>query len=228
MIAVATIAHKRVEVFELWVKHTLSLDEVVPVVALSCDGTEAVCKKYGVFYYRMENLPLSNKCNARMEMCRHLDIDGVITCGSDDLISQSYIDYILIKSVDYNLINPLDIYYYDTESKQCAYSKGYQNERKGEPLGVGRYYRRDLLDILNWKTITGNWSGSLDRHTQNYLRMYKHHFNELRFRMHHQGVFIVDVKTQENITKFIWRDNYVKISEELFKKLPIWEQVQSL
>jgi hypothetical protein len=225
LIVVRTIAHGRAKLFDLWVKHTLSLGVDV-VAAVSCDDTEQVCRDYGIVYSRMNNQPLSSKINESTKLASSLYPYGIITCGSDDFISPSYLDFINKHKYNYNLIHSTDIYYYDTLSKQFAYSCGYINERKGEALAVGRFIRFDLMDLMGWRMINVDAFGSLDRYIKLKLSEYDTHIKELKFSQKETGTFVLDVKSCDNITKFKWRENYSKADESRFNELSLINEIK--
>lgn len=228
MIAVRTIAHGRAELFELWVRHTKSLKGVKPVAAVSCMDTEKVCIEHDIPYVRMPNRPLARKCNLSLKLAEHLNPDAVITCGSDDFISQGYIDYCNENLEEYNLIHSLDIYYYNVPTNEYAYSRGYENHRRGEPLSVGRCYRADLLEKMNWQTMPNITDSSIDRNVKMYIEQHRHHFNQHIFRQRDSPGMIVDVKTGNNITPFKWRPNYEPVDDTRFREIGVWNEIANL
>ena len=80
---------------------------------------------------------------------KEFDPDGVVLVGSDDFISKNILltykkimksyDYIGIK--DFYLIN---------EVSEIRFWPGYENDRSNEPVGGGRFYKKTLLDKVDW------------------------------------------------------------------------------
>jgi len=97
---------------------------------------------------KFKNNPLSFKWNAGIMSLKEVDFDAVILLGSDDYIDQNFLDYVLKHIKRYDMIAFKDIYFEDND--RLYYWKGYQGNRKGEPVGAGKVYTKKFLERLNY------------------------------------------------------------------------------
>jgi hypothetical protein len=220
-IVITTMVWKRWEIFEMWadgVKNIISYfnNVDIKVVIAGSEGNESRkrVEKHCFHYIEHPNMPLSNKANARLSACKQFNPDYVVLVGSDDIISIKAFDFILSKMAKgYDEIAPMDIYYFDTVSQTAAYSHGYQNRRKGEPVAVGRALSKYVLNKCNWNLWPQNIPCSLDRFSKKRINQFKR--NHFYYRCKDEGIVICDIKSKTNITKFALRPNYEIINKSI-------------
>ncbi len=150
------------------------------------------------------NSPLSNKKNAGIQYLRGC-VDGVVLLGSDDwaigLEGVSLLDRYRTALTEHSFVGPLDLWYLNLAGGAAGYNAGYTEEsRLGEPVGVGRAIRAEVLDAVEWEPRPP--------------RLLRNHDGEMRKRIkaagfsctgrtqEDLGVRIVDIKSNASITPF--------------------------
>jgi hypothetical protein len=141
-------------VFNYYNKLKSELKNELNLILISCGSegeiSKSIAEKNNFFYIESDNFPLSQKHNKVFLKSKEFNPDGVILIGSDDLISKELIlTYKKIMS-SYDLIGAKDFYFLQNDG-QFRYWPGYENYRKGEPIGGGRFYNKSLLDSLEWR-----------------------------------------------------------------------------
>lgn len=226
-VTIATMMWQRHDIFKVWAKSVKRLIDSFPeakidVLVVGSEGgtSRLLVDSFGFEYLEHENQPLSNKANARLKRCERFGNDYVLLLGSDDVISNSafhFMQYWMGEGFD--VISPMDIFYFDTTTHRSAYSKGYIGRRSGESLAVGRCMSKEFLERCNYRLWIDGLESSLDRSIKRTIsRKAK---SEKTYRCEDVGIIICDIKSITNITKFKWRDNYEEISNEtLFNQIP--------
>lgn len=209
-LAIVTKVWKRPEVFELWaagIKRLYPLADVTVCVAGS-EGYKSreMVERHGFNYVETPNEPLGYKSNQALRLARLFDPDFVLFLGSDDLISTPTLAYILERTEEADLVEPMDLYIYDSESKRVMHSRGYENHRKGESLAVGRCLSAKILDKLDWELWDNMREKFLDGSSRDKLSgvSVKRH----TYRLKEIGGFILDVKTKDNLSPFVVQPNW--------------------
>lgn len=225
-IAITTMTWQRPKVFSVWAAATRRLIRNFPNVefVVTVAGSEGECsrervEKFGFEYIEAPNSPIGKKANIRLQFTKTFNPDYVLLLGDDDILSDDAFQYYLDKIKDgYDEIAPLDIYYYVAPLKCCAYSRGYIDHRKGEPVAVGRMCSKRVLDRVRWTLWEDAENKFLDNHAVKNLKsaVRKPHY----YRLKKTGGVILDMKTSQNMTRFRWRKNYSKISNSILEKFP--------
>lgn len=163
-------------------------------------GSEGILSKQladGCHYVECENFPVSNKHNKGLEKAKELNAKGVILMGSDDLVSDSYFEFIeQFSEQTSELIGLKDLYFYSTKTKKLGYWKGYTST--STTVGAGRYFSRAILEQMNWQLWSDKKNKGLD--TDCLKRLTKQGINERIFTMEESNVFLVDIKHSRSIT----------------------------
>jgi len=73
--------------------HLKNKFDVIPVVVGSENEFEEDCEKRGIIYTDHVNKPLGSKWNHGMRVFRELDITHVMVLGSDDFISDDFVEF---------------------------------------------------------------------------------------------------------------------------------------
>jgi hypothetical protein len=216
-IVIATLLWKRHELFRVWAEALLdAVTEPFDVLVAGSEGDEsrALVEGYGFHYLETPNAPIGAKANARFAACEALDPDFVILCGSDDIVSAKTFAYyraaadIAIEEVTIN-----DIYYLNAHTGEMAYSPGYVDHRRGEPIAPWRMISRRLCEALGWHGWDPGEKLFLDSHIYRRLKAIGH--VEHRIRLHQQGLFVCDVKSEVNMTPWIMRKNWERIDRTI-------------
>lgn len=155
--------------------------------AVLCAGsTEAereACTEAGAFFIFHENSPLGKKWNALFQWAKEFEPDAVLFVGSGDWVSDSWIDVCAPLLKTFGMVGKAGCHLLDV-SKAHGYrlvhwpgyehgSPGYKtrisssrtqrvNERKDEPIGIGRMLSKKALDKMDWRPFEDHQSQSLD------------------------------------------------------------------
>ena len=112
--------------------------------------SERLARSAGFKYVEYSNKHLSTKWNAAVAQLR--SCDAILVVGSDDWISHRMLlayAKLIRQGVDY--IGLLDQFFLHAKSRELIRFRGYNNHRKGEPVGIGRCLSRGLVSRLHGK-----------------------------------------------------------------------------
>ena len=233
-LVIGTMIWKRFDVFQFWCDHIKRLQaecpeiEIIPI-AVGSEGvhSERIAKKNGVHYLEHINLPLGKKCNARLKFAKKFNPNYIMFLGSDDIISTSllkeYIGY-MMKGID--IIEVMDLYYYDIESKRAAYCDGYSfGRRKGEPIAVARCIRNIVAMANNWELWSSKKRVSPDGSIYKKLSQFNFTRKQITIKDQH---LVLDIKGG-GINKFkSEKQNWTLISNQEFLKFIDEKEFQKL
>ena len=158
-IITVTAMHGRHKTVAECIKRMPFIDKVY---IYSTDEDGEFLKKQDVYAIaQYKNNPLSFKFNMAFRTLEQIDFDAGILLGSDDYIDTAFIQYVEQTIADFDLIGFKDIYFQNEQG--LFYWKGYDNNRRGEPVGAGKVYSRKLLECLNWNVFDQPRDKGLDR-----------------------------------------------------------------
>lgn len=115
-----------------------------------------------------ENRPLGRKWRYAVKRARRLAPEHILICGSDDLVSEAYIDHAerVVALGAHDLVAPLSWYVYDggsdPESYGALFEFAYSGNVAGHTLGAGRLYDRAFLDRVDWEIYDPELDRGLD------------------------------------------------------------------
>lgn len=159
---------------------------VIPIIVGDEEFVKEIAEKYSVEFVHHPNKPLGSKWNAGFVASKKYDPDGVIFMGSSDWVSDSYLKEIKTLLEDYSFIGKLDCHFVDvSEEIRLLHWAGYNCNRRGEPIGIGRVLRKDFLEKINWKPFEDHIDNGLD------FSMWKKVLD------HKEKTMILPVKTNE-------------------------------
>ncbi len=184
-------------------------------LVLSCAGSEgaisrSMAQSHGWRYIERPNLPLSDKWNATLHGLR--DCDAVIIVGSDDWLSHALLRshaHLVRRGADY--IGLVDQFFVCARTRRLMRFRGYENERRGEPVGIGRCLSKRVVDGLGSRLWGANISKGLDgsmTHRLGFLS-FRMRVDIKRMRDFGSGCVAIDVKSATNIWGF---DHFLKSS----------------
>lgn len=128
-----------------FLKEILSMtsDIKLDVFAVCSDPSdEALCREFEFDYHLTENKPLGRKMNRGLKSLMSKDFDYLMQCGSDDIITLEYFDFIkeeLKKGTPY--FGAQAYYPYDIHTGEAKYWKYDVNH----PIGLGRCVKKTAL-----------------------------------------------------------------------------------
>jgi len=197
-IGIITPNYRRAKIFELWaasierIRRDLKIE--LPAVCVSDINDNKTCSEHNIHHIIMPNRPVTNKFNAGMEYMGSLVMDYVIISGSDDIFSSDTIAKIIVEAEKgYDMIGLSTLYFYAADGihkgKLCKLN--YTNRA----LGVGKTISRRVLNQINWKPWTRERNWGMDVLVTMAIRQY------VKTQKLLDDVFVVDVKSRENINK---------------------------
>jgi len=206
-IGILTAIWKRPEITRIFaegIKRLQKQFDIVPVVVGSeGEMSMSLCHEYGFMYLERPNEPLGRKFNEGLRVFKNIDVDYIMIMGSDDLISNNLIEaYMPFMEKRKDVIGILDIYFYDILKKQLHYLSGYglrpqDKHRKGEPLGLARCIKRDVVERLQWQLWMNGINKGLDWTMTQRLKRIR--VRPVVMRLRDIGALAVDLKSRHNI-----------------------------
>ena len=218
-IVVTTMMWKRPEIFRVWAEalRAAAREDMPEVLVAGSEGqrSRALAEGYGFHYIETPNRPIGRKANARFAACRDLDPDYVILCGSDDIVSQATWRYYEHKAERGRAdeVNIDDIYHLNSHTGDLAYSPGYKDHRAAEPVAPWRMLNRSLCDALDWRGWPDDERLFLDGHF--YARLDAIPRTVHRIHVRDQGLFVCDIKSQVNMTRWKMHPHWEVVEPEL-------------
>lgn len=234
-VVIPTMIYGRFEVLDIWAAGIHRLIKSFPDIEFNVliAGSEGEVSRdkaidYGFDYIQLPNFPLGLKANLRLQAARDYEADYCLFLGSDNLISNATFGYLLDKAAKgYKQVSNYDLYLHDSRTKRTVYSKGYTNHRRGESLAVGRFLHKDILNALGWTL----WSDSREKwlDVESYARIKSIPHRQHKYRIKDSGLFVIDIKTVNNISSFQMRSNWIPINFTTIKEhIPEAEAIYNL
>jgi len=233
-VVITTMIWKRPEITKVWctaieriIKSFPEVEFNILVAGSEGEKSRLLIESFNFDYIETPNQPLSNKANIRLKACKKYNADYVLLLGSDDFINNKTFNFILDKmKIGYDEIAPLDLYYYDTVSKAFVYCQGYTNHRKGEQLAISRAVSKSVLNKIGWQMFEPNKTKGLDYGSGKRLKaaVEKPYYYSIK----ENDLFIIDVKSETNITKFQRRSNQYNVSIDKLNYLEEYQLIKSL
>lgn len=192
---------KRKEVTEMCFKALEALKqredfEIEVFCVVSESGSVDLCKEYGYAWVWAENSPLSNKLNTGLQALKNKKFDYLLQLGSDDLISDSILDFYKGEFEAGTEYFGLKEYFMIEPSTKRAKWWEYDINH---PIGAGRCFKRDLLEKMNWTLWSEGKEKGLD--TDSDINIIKS-ATRCKILNGNKYPYVIDVKTTENIHNF--------------------------
>jgi glycosyltransferase involved in cell wall biosynthesis len=208
---ILTINNGRPKVLNLWCASVKRLREdlqmYIPAVVVSGAEDKSMCQKYFINHITQQNNPASRKWNTGVSYLMNQNLDYIIICGSDDIISTNLLKNILIETEEEtDLIYLNIIYFYGGDG---AFRGQLRRLTTKQILGVGRTISRRVIKATGtlW-TRDRNWGMDGD--------CWKNISPHVQTKAVVEGV-VVDVKTSENLNSMnFWMG---KLKEECNPKI---------
>lgn len=147
---------------------------------------------------------LGKKMNALLGACEGLKGDFILQMGQDDICDNAYIERLMERAENgFDLVGAVDCYFHNMETGDTRYWTGYTNSnRRGEPIGCGRFLSAKLLDKAKWNLWPDALSGSLDFTMMKRLKGIVHRASTIS--LHAHKCVLMDLKDGHSLTK--WDD----------------------
>ncbi len=173
---------------------------VVPGVVGSDNQFREDCEKRGVLYTDHINKPLGLKWNHGIKLFQDTDVTHIMILGSDDFVSDDFIEFSMEFAEDKDFTGCLDMYMYGAHPKRRGWRQLFYFRYPGLLVGPGRVYSRRIIDGMNWKPWGSNRNSGLDGSIAKSVKMLGGHVKKKSFIMKDEGLFMVDIKTSGNIS----------------------------
>ena len=217
------------------------------LVAVGSEGniSRMICDDCDFHYFEYSNLPLNEKWNFGLRQARVFNADGVVTIGSDDLVTANlFIKYAALLNEGVLFFGLKDAYFFDlSEPTDSIHWHGYGGKlvdngmpnRLNETIGLARLYSNTLLEHFSYSLWDGpSINRGLDGRAKEKLtnigmlpilyeqsRNFKSNSSEFKLgqlcqRMSEINVVAVDIKiNNQNVTSL----NRYKLSKDVFTHL---------
>lgn len=174
------------------------------VVAVGSEGetTRRMVESRGFIYCEAPNSPLGAKWNYGVLRAKHLEPTGVVIVGSDNVLSPRA----LLRIAEHarggvEFVGFSDCYLVEIASGRALHWTGYQGNRKGEPIGVGRFIHRLTLDDIEWRLWNPRLERGLDRSMATILQeqFARREVPRLVMSCREADALVVDFKSDQNM-----------------------------
>jgi len=173
----------------------------VRVVAVgSNDEFRDECEAREIIYTDHINKPLGAKWNHGLEAFKHVDVSNIMILGSDDLVSDAFIEYELEFGKDIDFGGCKDLYMIGANPKRRGYNQFFYFRYAGYLVGPGRMFSRRILDLLDWHGWADNRNAGLDGSIAKAVKRLGGSVKRGSFYIKDHNLFVVDIKTLGNIS----------------------------
>lgn len=142
------------------------VDQVICIVSTAEDRD--ALKDSGAITYAHPNKPLGAKWNLAFQHAKEHDPDACLFVGSGDWLSDNWVEVMSrqMERPSSDMIGKPDFYLLDIQTKtglvRACYWAGYDNERYGESIGIGRMLSRRILDKIDWSPFDPRLDKNMD------------------------------------------------------------------
>jgi len=221
-IVVFTPVWGRHEVLDIWQKGVERIKafwpeqiKIIPFCMVSNDEDEAKIEEYGYEYVRCENKPLGNKHNIGLEALRDIDFDYILQLGSDDLITNEYLEYALAAMQSKIDVFGVDRLYFTEIGTEDA-CKFVLTTHKNVLIGAGRFISHKVIKLLDYEMWPHDINRGLDMTSQANIST----FGIFPVVISTADICVLDVKSNTNIWGYAtFHDRYPKVHIETVKAL---------
>jgi hypothetical protein len=127
---------------------------------------EKLCKRMDAVFFRHPNTPLGMKWNYGFRKARDYQADAALFVGSSDWLSDNWLEVLAPRLKDCALVGTPDFHLLDISKRtgtfRACYWAGYQDQRKGEPIGIGRLISAEVLEKIGWSPFEDRKHNSMD------------------------------------------------------------------
>lgn len=140
---------------DYWAHLRIDGVEIIPAASYSYDGHNwrTALRSHGWRSVQVPNKPIGRKFNRALELLT--DCDAVLVVGSDDFSSRGWIRYGLRQLRTNEMVGLESFYMYSPALNRLVYLQNTQ-------IGGGRFYRRSLLERVNWSLWNPGKNRALD------------------------------------------------------------------
>jgi hypothetical protein len=208
-------------------KEDVSDEMRVELLAAGSEGrtSRRLVESCGWDYVEAPNEPLSGKWNRVTLAAKDYAADALMVVGSDDLVNKNCLVKAGASMGFASFFGLLDLWFLALDRRpRLGYWPGYDNNRLGEPHGLARTFRSDLLDEMGW-CFWPNEPGArnaLDRAWHSRVCA-SSSLGMFVCKMSHIGAYAVDIKEGDSSNICSWSS--FKYSQVL-TGAEIWESLE--
>lgn len=232
-ICIVTAMWKRPEIWNMFkrgverLREIDGLEVVVSVTGSEGNRSKALCREDWIIYTEFKNDPLGAKMNQASIQAEQTKSDYYLLLGSDDIVGTDLMHvYLKYLKEGYEYLYLLDCYFFDVVSKCGLYWGGYRMEHNSQhPLGAGRLLSHNIMKQLSfrcWHDV--KMSGVLDQAMNEKMAQIRPKARGIHCLS--EGVFMLDIKSDENMTPMLVNGNFwdntctFNGKDMLYNKLP--------
>lgn len=156
--------HGRLPLLPYTIGRLYTKNNISHVICVGSEAERAVCEKAGAQYLISPNT-LGLKWNNGFEEAGRQKAEVIVFVGSSDWLSDTWIERLLPYMETFDMVGKLDFNMVHVNHKilLCNWP-GYpkDNERHGEPIGIGRMLRAEVLDRMKWRPFKDTANNSMD------------------------------------------------------------------
>lgn len=167
----------------------------------ACVGTDnqyrESCEVREILYVDCANKPLGSKWNIGLELLEKTDVTHVMTLGSDDFVSDNFIEYAMgyVQETKKDFCGAYDLWIYGANVKRRGFGVLWYFRYRGFLVGPGRIYSRHALDLANWRLWHPSKNSGLDGSSARTMRLLGDKIDRGHWVNREQGTFVIDIKT---------------------------------
>jgi len=174
--------------------------DIIPIAVGTGGEFRKDCGKRGIFYVDCENRPLGTKWNKGMEAFRDIPVTNIMILGSDDFVSDEYIEHNLEFVEGKDFCGCMDLYMFGANPRRRGWSGYFYFAYTGYLVGPGRVYSVELMDTLKWNPWGYARNTGLDGSIARNIKKSGMKIKAGSYRIKDKGLFMVDIKTPGNIS----------------------------
>lgn len=131
-------------------------------------GERIICEMAGAEFITVNgrNITLGKKWQMALDAARTHKPDAILYMGSSDWVSDHWCDVLMKDLRDgYAMSGTRGIYFLDIQpgnNKRMIWWGGYLEDRGNEPIGTGRLFSSEVLEVLNWRLFDVTKDSSID------------------------------------------------------------------
>lgn len=189
--------------------------EIIPFCMVSNKEDRELIESFGYDYIETENKPLGRKHNKGLEALKDREFDYILQLGSDDLITNEYLHYLLSPMLSREPVFGVNrlLFCEPSTEKACRFELTTQDNIL---IGAGRCISYEAIEALNFNLWPNDINRGLDMTSQANL----YEVGAMPFSIATGDFCVLDVKSDTNIWSYNnFGNNYPKVEYKEVKRL---------
>ena len=143
-------------------EHLKNKFDVLPAVVGTDLEFHDDCSKRGIACLNYANKPLGQKWNHGIKFFIDKDVTHVMILGSDDFVSDDFIEFSIKFAEDKDFTGCKDLYMFGAHPKRRGWRGLFYFRYSGYLVGPGRCYSKRIIDEMDWRPWGSNRNSGLD------------------------------------------------------------------